>query len=141
VGSVIVSTGFKLFPADLSRSTDTAATATSSQVADDRLLAPTRPYNTVLRPSDGKVPDRIAYVMCTGSRDQTVDNRSVRGSVACTRSAEPAHHGLCPRGRDGFTVDVRTMGKVRRVLRPGRRHGTNYIKGRIAEIRELENGT
>ena len=40
----------------------------------ERLLAPTRPYNTVLRPSDGRVPDRIAYVMCTGSRDQTVGN-------------------------------------------------------------------
>ena len=50
----------------------------------DRLLAPTRPYNTVLRPSDGKVPDNIAYVLCTGSRDCTVDSGCARGSAACT---------------------------------------------------------
>ena len=37
----------------------------------DRLLAPTRPFNTILRPGDGKVPERIAYVLCTGSRDET----------------------------------------------------------------------
>ena len=40
----------------------------------DRLLAPTRPYNYVLRPADGKAPSNIAYVLCTGSRDCTVDN-------------------------------------------------------------------
>ena len=40
----------------------------------DRLLAPTRPFNTILRPGDGKVPERIAYVLCTGSRDETVGN-------------------------------------------------------------------
>ena len=40
----------------------------------DRLLAPTRPFNTILRPGDGKVPERIAYILCTGSRDETVNN-------------------------------------------------------------------
>lgn len=38
----------------------------------ERLLAPHGPYNRVLRPSDGKVPDSIAYVQCAASRDQTV---------------------------------------------------------------------
>jgi heterodisulfide reductase subunit A2 len=38
----------------------------------ERLLAPHGPYNRVLRPSDGKVPEAIAYVQCAASRDQTV---------------------------------------------------------------------
>jgi heterodisulfide reductase subunit A len=38
----------------------------------ERLLAPHGPYNRVLRPSDGKQPDSIAYVQCAASRDQTV---------------------------------------------------------------------
>jgi heterodisulfide reductase subunit A2 len=38
----------------------------------ERLLAPHGPYNRVLRPSDGKVPDSIAYVQCAASRDQTM---------------------------------------------------------------------
>jgi heterodisulfide reductase subunit A len=35
----------------------------------ERLLAPHGPYNRVLRPWDGKVPDSVAFVQCAGSRD------------------------------------------------------------------------
>jgi heterodisulfide reductase subunit A len=38
----------------------------------ERLLAPHGPYNRVLRPSDGKQPDSIAFVQCAASRDETV---------------------------------------------------------------------
>ena len=38
----------------------------------ERLLAPHGPYNRVLRPSDGKQPDSIAYLQCAASRDQTM---------------------------------------------------------------------
>ena len=98
VGSVIVSTGFKLFPADLKPQYGYGRyrnVITGMQM--DRLLAPTRPYNTVLRPSDGRVPDRIAYVMCTGSATRPSTTRSARGSVACTRSSRTSSSwGPCP---------------------------------------------
>jgi heterodisulfide reductase subunit A2 len=38
----------------------------------ERLLAPHGPYNRVLRPSDGKLPDSIAYLQCAASRDLTM---------------------------------------------------------------------
>jgi heterodisulfide reductase subunit A len=38
----------------------------------ERLLAPHGPYNRVLRPSDGKLPDSVAYLQCAASRDQTM---------------------------------------------------------------------
>ena len=69
VGAVVVSTGFKLFPADLKPEYGYGVyknVITGMQM--DRLLAPTRPFNTILRPGDGKVPERIAYILCTGSR-------------------------------------------------------------------------
>ncbi|HQZ00769.1 MAG TPA: FAD-dependent oxidoreductase, partial [Propionicimonas sp.] len=75
VGAVVVSTGHKLFAADLKPEYGFGQfpnVITGMQM--DRLLAPTRPFNTVLRPGDGKVPERIAYVSCTGSRDKTVGN-------------------------------------------------------------------
>jgi heterodisulfide reductase subunit A len=73
VGAVVVSTGHKLFAADLKPEYGFGQfpnVITGMQM--DRLLAPTRPFNTVLRPGDGKVPDRIAYVSCTGSRAKTL---------------------------------------------------------------------
>ena len=75
VGAVVVSTGFKLFAADLKPEYGYGLyknVITGMQM--DRLLAPTRPFNTILRPGDGKVPERIAYILCTGSRDETVGN-------------------------------------------------------------------
>ena len=75
VRSVVLATGFDLFPAELKPEYGFGTfknVITGMQM--DRLLAPTRPFNTILRPGDGKVPERIAYVMCTGSRDETVGN-------------------------------------------------------------------
>src|SRR5487761_2060898 len=75
VAAVVVATGFKLFAADLKPQYGYGTyknVITGMQM--DRLLAPTRPFNTILRPGDGKVPERIAYVLCTGSRDETVNN-------------------------------------------------------------------
>ncbi len=37
----------------------------------ERLLAPHGPYNRMLRPSDGKEPDSIAFIQCAASRDHT----------------------------------------------------------------------
>ena len=38
----------------------------------ERLLAPHGPYMRVLRPSDGKEPESIAFIQCAGSRDRTL---------------------------------------------------------------------
>ncbi|MBW1710257.1 MAG: CoB--CoM heterodisulfide reductase iron-sulfur subunit A family protein [Deltaproteobacteria bacterium] len=35
----------------------------------ERMLAPTSPYQRLLRPSDGKEPENVAFIQCAGSRD------------------------------------------------------------------------
>ena len=144
VGTVIVSTGFKLFPADLKPQYGYGKyknVITAMQM--DRLLAPTRPYNKVLRPGDGKMPDRIAYVMCTGSRDQTVGN-PLCSKICCMYSAKQNQliMGNLPMADvTVFTIDVRTAGKgYDEFYVQTRSMGVNFIKGRIGEIRELDNG-
>jgi heterodisulfide reductase subunit A len=144
VGTVIVSTGFKLFPADLKPQYGYGRyknVITGMQM--DRLLAPTRPYNTVLRPGDGRLPDRIAYVMCTGSRDQTVGN-PLCSEICCMYSIKQNQliMGALPLADvTVFTIDVRTMGKgYDEFYVQAGAMGANFIKGRIAEIRELDNG-
>ncbi len=144
VGAVIVSTGFRLFPADLKPQYGYGRyknVITGMQM--DRLLAPTRPYNSVLRPGDGKVPDRIAYVMCTGSRDQTVGN-PLCSKICCMYSIKQNQliMGALPLADvTVFTIDVRTAGKgYDEFYVQAASMGTNFIKGRIAGIRERENG-
>jgi heterodisulfide reductase subunit A-like polyferredoxin len=109
----------------------------------DRLLAPTRPYNTVLRPSDGRVPERIAYVSCVGSRDQTVNN-PLCSKICCMYTAKQNQLIMGALPLADVTVhymDVRAAGKrYDEFYEQAKAMGANYIKGRVAKIRELENG-
>jgi heterodisulfide reductase subunit A len=144
VGSVVVSTGFKLFPADLKPEYGYGAyknVITGMQM--DRLLAPTRPFNTILRPGDGKVPDRIAYVLCTGSRDQQVGN-PLCSRFCCMYSVKQNQllMGALPVAE--ITVhymDIRAPGKrYDEFYEQAKAMGANYIKGRIAAVEETPAG-
>ncbi|MFN8631369.1 MAG: FAD-dependent oxidoreductase [Chloroflexota bacterium] len=144
VGAVVVSTGFKLFPADLKPEYGYGVyrnVITGMQM--DRLLAPTRPFNTILRPGDGKVPERIAYVLCTGSRDQQVGN-PLCSRFCCMYSIKQNQllMGALPLAE--ITVhymDIRAPGKrYDEFYEQAKAMGATYIKGRIADISERPNG-
>jgi heterodisulfide reductase subunit A len=144
VGAVVVSTGFALFPADLKPQYGYGRYAnviTGMQM--DRLLAPTRPYNTVLRPGDGKVPDRIAYVMCTGSRDETVGN-PLCSKVCCMYSIKQNQLIMGALPLADVTVhyiDIRAVGKgYDEFYRQAEGMGAAFIKGRVAKIAETDGG-
>ena len=144
VGAVVVSTGYKLFAADLKPEYGWGTypnVITGMQM--DRLLAPTRPFNTVLRPGDGKVPERIAYVSCTGSRDKTVGN-PLCSKICCMYSVKQNQliMGALPLADVTMHyMDVRAAGKrYDEFYEQAQEMGATYIKGRVAKITEKENG-
>ncbi len=144
VGAVVVSTGYKLFAADLKPEYGYGTYAnviTGMQM--DRLLAPTRPFNTVLRPGDGKVPERIAYVSCTGSRDKTSGN-PLCSKVCCMYSVKQNQliMGALPLADVTMHyMDIRAAGKrYNEFYEQAKDMGAEYIKGRVAKITEKENG-
>lgn len=143
-GSVILSTGFSLFPAGLKPQYGYGRfknVITGMQM--DRLLAPTRPYNAVLRPSDGKVPESVAFILCTGSRDRTVDN-PLCSRVCCMYSVKQNQlvMGALPLvDVTVYYIDVRAFGKgYEEFYQQAKGMGANFVKGRVAGIEELENG-
>ncbi|MDA8296422.1 MAG: FAD-dependent oxidoreductase [Actinomycetota bacterium] len=143
-GAVIVSTGYRLFDADLKPQYGYGRfknVVTGTQM--ERLLAPTRPYHGVLRPGDGKVPEKIAYVMCTGSRDETVNN-PMCSKFCCMYSLKQNQLILGALPLADVTVhyiDIRAAGKgYDEFFEQAKAMGTTFIKGRVAEINELENG-
>ena len=144
IGAVVVSTGYKLFPADVKPEYGWGKypnVITGMQM--DRLLAPTRPYNTVLRPSDGKMPDRIAFVSCTGSRDQTVGN-PLCSKICCMYSIKQNQliMGTLPLADVTMHyIDIRAAGKrYDEFYEQSKDMGATYIKGRVAKITEKSNG-
>jgi heterodisulfide reductase subunit A len=144
VGAVVVATGFKLFAADLKPQYGFGTyknVITGMQM--DRLLAPTRPFNTILRPGDGKVPERIAYVLCTGSRDETVDN-PLCSRFCCMYSIKQNQLLMGALPLADVTVhymDIRAAGKrYNEFYEQAKSMGATYVKGRVAKITEKDNG-
>ena len=143
-GSVVVSTGFELFQPlrkpqyGYGRFPDVI---TAMQM--DRLLSPTRPYNTVLRPSDGKIPDNIAYVLCAGSRDCQVGNE-LCSRVCCMYTVKQAQliMGALPLADVTiYYIDVRAFGKgFEEFYQQSAAMGVYFVKGKVANVDEGPNG-
>ena len=144
VDAVVVATGFKLFAADLKPQYGYGTyknVITGMQM--DRLLAPTRPFNTILRPGDGKVPERIAYVLCTGSRDETVNN-PLCSRFCCMYSIKQNQLLMGALPLADVTVhymDIRAAGKrYDEFYEQAKSMGATYVKGRVAKITEKDDG-
>jgi heterodisulfide reductase subunit A-like polyferredoxin len=149
--SIIVSSGFHLFNADGKPqygSSKYANVIDSLQM--DRLIAPTRPFNNVLRPGDGKVPGNIAYVLCTGSRDSSLENyrscnmasanNPICSQICCMYSIKQAQllMGALPMvDITIYYIDIRAFGKgYEEFYQQSKSMGVNFVKGKIARIRE-----
>jgi heterodisulfide reductase subunit A len=144
VGAVVLATGFKLFPADAKPQYGYGRyknVITGMQM--DRLLAPTRPYNAVVRPGDGKIPESIACILCTGSRDETVGN-PLCSKVCCMYSIKQNQliMGALPLADvTVYYMDVRSVGKgYDEFYEQAKAMGANFVRGRISEIEEKEDG-
>ncbi len=109
----------------------------------ERLLAPHGPYGGILRPSDGKVPDSIAYVQCAGSRDHTL-GVPYCSRVCCMYAIKQAMllSGAVPLADITiYYMDIRAFGKgYEQFYQTAKAMGINFIKGKVARIDEDDNG-
>lgn len=142
--SIVLATGFKLFdPVSIEKFGYGKYKNVITSMQMERLLAPTRPFNNILRPSDGKMPDKIAYIFCTGSRDHTVGN-PICSQVCCMYSTKQAQllMGALPLADVSlYYINIRAFGKgYNEFYKQAEDMGARYIKGKIAGITEKENG-
>jgi heterodisulfide reductase subunit A len=143
VKSVILAVGFSLFQAEKKKEYhfgDYPNVITSMQM--DRVVAPTRPFNAVLRPSDGKEPQNIGYVLCTGSRDKTLGNPRC-SQVCCMYSMKQAQllMGSLPTADITlYYMDIRAYGKgFEEFYNQSRDMGVKFVRGKVAKIEQQAN--
>ena len=145
VDAVVLATGYTLFPAELKPQYGYGKyknVITGMQM--DRLLAPTRPYNGVLRPGDGKVPGqhRLHPLHRLPRRDHRT-TRSAPASAACTPSSTTSSiMGALPLADvTVYYMDVRAVGKgYDEFYEQAKGMGASFVKGRVAEITEKDDG-
>ena len=142
--TAIVATGFELIdPVVIPRYGYGVYKNVLTSMQMERQIAPTRPFNTILRPSDGKVPDKIAYVLCAGSRDDSVGN-PICSQICCMYSIKQAQllMGALPMADITlYYIDIRAFGKgYDEFFEQARAMGVKFIKGKIGKIEGGENG-
>ncbi|MCK4871671.1 MAG: CoB--CoM heterodisulfide reductase iron-sulfur subunit A family protein [Phycisphaerales bacterium] len=107
----------------------------------ERLLAPHGPYGRVLRPSDGKVPDTIAYIQCAGSRDHTL-GVPYCSRVCCMYAIKQAMllSGSLPLVEVTiYYMDIRAFGKgFEQFYQNAKAMGIEFVKAKVAKITEDE---
>ncbi|MCR8453629.1 MAG: CoB--CoM heterodisulfide reductase iron-sulfur subunit A family protein [Crenarchaeota archaeon] len=139
VGAIIVATGYDLYPKEkigeygYGRLEDVI-----DSLQFERLISSTGPTGGELRrPSDGKIPKRIAFIQCVGSRD--LQHLPYCSRICCMYTAKHAflYKHLVPDGEAYvFYIDIRAAGKryeefIMRVQQEGR---VKYIRGRVSKI-------
>ncbi|MGQ9588514.1 MAG: FAD-dependent oxidoreductase, partial [Thermoplasmata archaeon] len=142
VGSVIVSPGFDEFNARLKTEYGYGVYKNVvSSIEFERMLSATGPYfGTVLRPSDGDIPEKVAFIQCVGSRDEHCGNEYC-SSVCCMYSIKEAviakEHGGNIKPAI-FFMDMRAFGKQfdEYYNRAQNEYGIRFIRSRVAAVTE-----
>ncbi len=142
VGSIILSPGFDEFNARLKGEYGYGVYKNVvTSIEFERMLSATGPYfGTVMRPSDGDIPAKIAFIQCVGSRDEQVGNEYCSG-VCCMYSIKEAiiakEHGgdIQPKI---FFMDMRAFGKEfdEYYNRAQDEYGIEFVRSRVASVFE-----
>jgi len=145
VGAIIVATGFNLFD---SRKKEEYGYGVYDNVitglALERLLSASGPTGGhVVRPSDGKIPKKVAFIQCVGSRDEKSGN-TYCSRVCCmyaTKEAELVKEHVPGVDVKIYYMDIRAFGKGFEEFyqRAKEEFKISYVKGRVAEIIEDPN--
>ena len=107
----------------------------------ERILSSSGPYGGhLVRPSDEKNPEKIAWLQCIGSRDSHIGARNYCSAICCTQAIKEAmlakEHSKEPLDTAVFYMDIRTHGKdFERYFNRGKdESGIRFIKSKITNI-------
>jgi heterodisulfide reductase subunit A len=154
VGAIVVATGYKLY--DIGREQASSKLhgygeygyGKYKDVIDglqfERLISASGPTNGELkRPSDGKIPQKVVFISCVGSRDNA-KGLPYCSKICCMYTAKHTmlyKHKVHSGEAHVFYMDIRAGGKgydefVRRAIE---QDGARYYRGRVSKVTQ-ENG-
>ena len=141
--TAVLTTGFKLTdPAQKEEYGQSQVENVITSMQMERLLAPHGPYQRVIRPSDGKEPESIAYVQCAGSRDKSL-GVPYCSRVCCMYAIKQAMllSGSLPLADITiYYMDIRAFGKgYEQFYQNAKAMGIEFVKAKVARISQGEN--
>ena len=144
VGSIILSPGFKVYnPTPKEEYGYGVYKNVLTSMEFERFLSATGPYSgTVLRPSDGEVPQKVAFIQCVGSREDPGKGGNPYCSAVCCmyamKEAVIAKEHTAGLEPHIFFMDIRAHGKEfdDYYERAEQEHGIKFTRSRVSEVQE-----
>jgi heterodisulfide reductase subunit A-like polyferredoxin len=142
VGAMIVAPGFQPFnPADFDTYAYSQYPNVVTSMEFERMLSASGPtMGHLVRPSDHKEPQRIAWLQCVGSRDIHHCDHAYCSGVCCMYAIKEAviakEHAGGKIDASIFFMDMRTHGKdfERYYNRAKNEHGVNFVRSRVHSV-------
>jgi len=146
VGSIIIASGSKTFDPAVH---DTFGYKKHPNIVTslefERILSASGPYGGhLVRPSDHKEPDKIAWLQCIGSRDEHLGAQGYCSGVCCTYAVKEAilakEHSSGDLDAAIFYIDIRTYGKdFERYYNQAKDEiGVRFIKSKITNVTPVD---
>jgi len=144
VGAVILSPGFDEFdPSPLFNYGYRRYPNVVTSIEFERMLSASGPFQGELRrPFDRKPPQRIAWIQCVGSRDESL-GCGYCSSVCCTYAIKEAivakEHVPLELEETIFFMDVRTQGKdFDKFYERGKGEGIEFLRAKVYGVEEVD---
>ena len=142
VGSIIIATGFEPFdPQNKQRYNYSRFKNIITSLQLERMLDTEGPTDgKLLRPSDGKEPNRIAFIQCVGSREEEGNQYCSRICCMSTIKQAKVLKSILPETEITiYYKDIRIPRKeFEEMYRGVREAGTLFVRGEIKEISETD---
>jgi len=143
VGAIILAPGFEEFDPSLKSEYGYGRYLNViSSIQFERILNASGPFSgKVLRPSDGRIPRKIAFIQCVGSRDAQVGNNYC-SAACCMYSIKEAiivkEHVPTKLDCAIFYMDIRAYGKEFDAYynRAIEEYGIRFVRSRVASVEE-----
>ena len=146
VGSIILAPGSAVYDPSIH---DTFNYAKHPNVVTslefERILSASGPYGGhLVRPSDHKEPEKIAWLQCVGSRDEHPGAKGYCSGVCCTYAIKEAmlakEHSSGDLDTAIFYIDIRTHGKdfERYYNRAKDEAGVRFVKSKITHVTPVD---
>jgi heterodisulfide reductase subunit A-like polyferredoxin len=140
VGSVVISSGFDEYDATAKKEFGYGTYPNViTSIEFERILSATGPTaSIVMRPSDGRIPKKIGFIQCVGSRDKVNEYCSSVCCMYATKEAIIAKEHQNDIEPTIFYMDIRAHGKGfdQYYERAKSEYGVRYVKSSVSRILE-----
>lgn len=143
VGAITIATGFEPIDPSIIEEYNYAHPDVITAIEFEDMVSARSKTGMRLQKSDGTFPEKVAFVLCVGSRDFNRGNKYC--SKVCCLYAQKQAQLVLKINKDAnatiFFIDIRSAGRrMEEFYHHVQEAGVNFVRGRVAEVNPQDDG-